>query len=435
MNSYKVLIADDEEGVRELFKAIALDEGYQVFLASDGLEAVQLAAKILPDVIVLDVRMPNMDGLEAFERIREHMIDVPVIFITAFGSPDLAIEAMKNGAYNYLTKPFDMDEIRIVIRKAIDLRKLTNEVAYLKANTMVSGESADLIGETPVMQDIFKTIGKVSESHASVLLLGEHGTGKETLAKKIHLASPNKDLPFIMVNGFAEDSVFAIELNKLHTVEQATVLFRNIDILSLNSQANVRDIYHSSIGYRFIATANSTITKLVKEGKFLEDLFYLMNVVSIDIPPLRERTQDIQKLSVFFLQKYSQKYGKLINQFSEACWKTLQEYSFPGNIDELENAIAHAVIITKGLILDAEDLPITLTEKKSSQVNQKSTLFLGMTLNEAVKEFEKNLIIDVLKQNQNNKTKTAETLGISRRSLFNKMREYHLLKDNESEPY
>jgi len=434
MNSYKVLIADDEEGVRELFKAIALDEGYQVFLAQDGLEAVQLATKILPDVIVLDVRMPNMDGLEAFERIREHMIDVPVIFITAFGSPDLAIEAMKNGAYNYLTKPFDMDEIRIVIRKAIDLRKLTNEVAYLKANTAISTDTIDLIGETPAMQDIFKTIGKVAESHASILLLGEHGTGKETLARKIHIASPNKDLPFIMVNGFAEDAIFAIELNKLHTVEQATVLFRNIDLLSMNSQASVRDIYHSSVGYRFIATANTTITKMVQEGKFLEDLFYLMNVVSIDIPPLRDRKLDIQKLSVFFLQKYSQKYGKLVNQFSENCWKTLQAYSFPGNIDELENAIAHAVIVTKGFILDEDDLPITLTEKKSIQPTQKLDLFFGMTLNEAVKEFEKKLIFEVLKQNQNNKTKTAEMLGISRRSLFNKMREYHLLKENDHEP-
>jgi len=434
MNSYKVLIADDEEGVRELFQMIALDEGYQVFLASDGLEAVQLAAKVLPDVIILDIRMPNMDGLEAFERIREHMIDVPVIFITAFGSPDLAIEAMKNGAYNYLTKPFDMEEIRIVIRKAIDLRKLTNEVAYLKANTMVSGENADLIGETPAMQDIFKTIGKVSESHASILLLGEHGTGKETLARKIHLASPNKDLPFIMVNGFAEDSVFAIELSKLHASEQATILFRNIDLLSPNSQANVRDIYHSSVGYRFIATASPSIAKQVQEGKFLEDLFYLINVVSIDIPPLRERKQDLEKLSVYFLQKYSQKYGKLINKFSESCWKTLQEYFFPWNIDELENAIAHAVIVTNGSILDVEDLPMTMTEKKGSPLAQKTNLFFGMTLNDAVKHFEKNIILDVLKLNQNNKTKPAEMLGISRRSLFNKMREYHLLKDNEGEP-
>lgn len=434
MNVNRILVADDEEGVRELFKVIAEEEGYQIYLAKDGLQAVQMAKAYLPDVIVLDVRMPELTGIEVFERIKENMIDAPVIFITAFGSSDLAIDAMKKGAHNYLTKPFDIEEIRIVIRKALELRSLTNEVAILKSGASITADTSDLIGKSPLMQEIYKTIGKMAHSTAPVLLLGENGSGKEVIARKIFEASASGVQKFILLNCYTDDSLFMTEMAKLQKDKPNTVFFRNINLLSLNAQGVLMETLQQKKNWRIIASSSQDLLLRSKEGKFREDLYYYLNVIPMQVPSLRDRREDLQDLAHYFLRKYSLRYGKVLNGFTRDAMDIIQSYDWPGNLNEMENAIAHGAIACTGSLLSRSDLPISVQEKKVDEKNGKSkTYYAGLSLNDAVRQFEKEMILEVLQTTHGNKTKTAELLGISRRSLFNKMRDYDLLKDNETE--
>lgn len=435
MKQQKVLIADDEDGVRELFKAITEEEGYQVFLAKNGLEAVQMARTYLPDVIVLDVRMPELDGLEAFERIKESLIDVPVIFITAFGSSDLAIDAMKHGAYNYITKPFDIEEIKIVIRKALQLRQLTNEVTVLKSGVREDFETGELIGISPVMQEIFKTIGKIADNIAPILLIGEHGSGKELIARKIYKTSKWRDQRFVLLNGYADDSLFSIEMQKVKTDRFQTIFLRNIDLLSIVSQGLVFERIQKRKNFRMIVSAANNLTEMVSTGRFREDLYYLLNVVSVSIPPLRDRKEDLMELSNYFIKKYSAQYGKVIQGFTKEAIQMIMDYNWPGNLNELENAIAHSAIVCSSNLIVKEDLPILLQKQTIDVKSPKEKhFFMGMSLAMAVNQFEKEMIQEVLAITHGNKTKTAELLGISRRSLFNKMRDHDMLKGTENEP-
>ena len=434
MNVNRILVADDEEGVRELFKVIAEEEGYQCYLAKDGLQAVQMAKTHLPDVIVLDVRMPELNGLEVFERIKENMIDSPVIFITAFGSSDLAIEAMKNGAHNYLTKPFDIEEIRIVIRKALELRSLTNEVAILKSGNSQMTDTGEMIGKSSIMREIFKSIGKISQNTAPILLLGEHGSGKEMIARKIFETASTGSQKFYLVNCYHDDSLFLTEIAKVQKDKPNTVFLRNIELLSLSSQGILMETLQQKKNWRIIASSTTLIGQFIKEGKFREDLYYFLNVCPLDVPPLRARKEDLPELSLYFLRKYSMRYGKILNGFSKDALAMIQNYDWPGNLNELENAIAHCAIASSGSLISKDDLPVSLQEKKNEEKgNKNKTYFAGMSLSDSVRQFEKEMIGEVLLVTHGNKTKTAELLGISRRSLFNKMRDYDLLKDNETE--
>ena len=440
MGKATILIADDEEGVRELFFEICKDENYNVILAANGLEAVQKAKEDLPDVIILDIRMPGIDGLEAFKKIKEALINVPVLFITAFGSPDLAIEAMKEGAYNYITKPFDIDEIKILIRKAVQLRELTRN-----AKTLISGISGaadttneiELLGHSNEMQEIFKMIGKISESTAPILLEGEPGTGKELIARKIHSLGKLKDKPFLVVNcNCANDQTREeIELNKVFSASQMTCFLKNIDSLSLLSQTQLSEIINSNSSIRIIAGTTIDLFSLVSKNQFSEDLYYTLRVMYITIPPLRKRKEDLEELSLYFLKKQGMKYGKILNGFTDEALRLIKDYDWPGNLDELENVITHAIIISNGNFIAAEDLGtiVSKIEKdKNSLINSQNNS--GLSLSDAVKQFEKELILDALSKTNWNKTKASEILGISRRSLFNKMRDFKLLKDENNEP-
>ncbi len=434
MAKYSILVADDEEGVRELFKEIALEEGLQVLLARDGIEAVQKARSEIPDVIILDIRMPDMDGMEAFKRIKESLMNVPVIFITAFGTSDLAIEAMKNGAYNYLTKPFDIDEIRIVIRRALQLRQLTNEVAVLRSGGKKSnGDQDDLLGHSSVMQEIFKTIGRVAENDAAIFLIGENGTGKELVARKIHENSQHSKAPFVLINCNQDPAHFAEDVRRIPD-DDCTVFFRSIENLSPPSQHILMELLKSQPKWRLMSSSLNDLTEAVDTAQFREDLYYLIKVVPVHTPPLRDRMDDMEELALHFMKRFCIRYGKVINGFTAEALRVLQEHQWPGNLDELENAIAHAVIVATGTLITPDDLPVALKESKHPSVLDQKKLLHGMSLQSAVKQFEKQLIIEALQQAHGSKTKTADLLGISRRSLFNKMKEFQLLKDNESEP-
>jgi two-component system, NtrC family, response regulator AtoC len=434
MAKYTILVADDEEGVRELFKEIALEEGFKVLLAKDGIEAVQKARSEIPDVIILDIRMPDMDGMEAFRRIKESLMNVPVIFITAFGTSDLAIEAMKNGAYNYLTKPFDIDEIRIVIRRAIQLRQLTNEVAVLRSGgSNITADQDELHGHSPVMQEIYKSIGRIADNDAAVLLIGENGTGKELIARKIHENSNRKLLPFVLVNCCQEPAILANELKHIPSSE-CSVFFRNIEKLPTSSQHLLMEILNQKPKWRIMSSSTTDLSQEASSSLFREDLYYLIKVVPIQISPLRDHIEDLEDFALYFMKRFCIRYGKIINGFTAEALKVLQGHHWPGNMDELENAVAHAVIVATGTLITADDLPVSLRETRHPTISSQKKLLHGLSLHAAVKQFEKQLILDALQQAGGSKTKSAELLGISRRSLFNKMKEFQLLKENETEP-
>lgn len=429
-----ILIADDEEGVRELFKEICIDEGYNTVFASNGLEAVEKAKDKLPDVIILDIRMPEISGLEAFKRIKESLINVPTFFITAFGSPELAIKAMKEGAYNYITKPFDIDEIRILLRKAIQLRELTKKSATFSKDIQKSENGEELIGHSVVMQEIYKLIGKISESNAPIIIQGEGGSGKELIAKKIHQSSNLKDKPFTSINCYSDVNQFETELRNIEKNPQ-TYFIKNIELLSIPSQHNLCEIVKKSNDSRFIASTSVNLLELLNKKLFIEDLYYVLNVISISIPPLRQRKQDLEELSQYFLKRQGIKYKKILNGFTQEAMLLMKDYDWPGNLDELENAITHSIIVASGNLITPEDLPDSiLSIKKVTQNSNNQTNNQNLTLSEAVKQFERELILKTLSSTNWNKTKTAEILDISRRSLFNKMRDLNIIKDENNEP-
>lgn len=433
-----ILIADDEDGVRELFSEICKEENYTVTLASNGLEAVQKAREELPDVIILDIRMPEIDGLEAFKRIKDSLIDVPVLFITAYGSPDLAIEAMKSGAYNYITKPFNIDEIKVLIRKAAQLRELTKKAISTGKDIPDVGRDIELLGRSPKMQEIFKMIGKISENNAPILLEGEKGCGKELIARKIHSLGKLKDKPFVIINcNYTDDrSKEESELEKIAHNSEGTIFLKDIDLLSLSSQAKLSEILNNINNSRIIAGTALDLFSLVSKNLFREDLYYFLKIVRITIPPLRERVEDLEELSLYFMKRQGLKYGKILNGFTDEALKLIKDYDWPGNLDELENAITHAIIVSNGNFITAEDLSTIVSKFKKDGLssNNKEGNNFKMNLSEAIKQFEKEFILEALIKTGWNKTKSAEILGISRRSLFNKMRDLGLLKEEINEP-
>ncbi|MCK5848836.1 MAG: sigma-54-dependent Fis family transcriptional regulator [Caldisericia bacterium] len=430
MSKYRVLIADDEEGVRDLCSAIAEDEGYEVITASDGLEAIQKIKQTLPDVILLDVRMPEMDGMEVFQRIKEDLIDSPVIFVTAFGSSDLAIDAMKQGAYNYITKPFDIDEIRIVLKKALELRKLTNEVTKLRSGQPDVPDEVELVGTSQVMQDLFKNIGRCAKNDAPILIQGESGTESDQVARTIHRKTFNEKGTFVEISCYEDKESFSSEIDKIKPLIDSTIYIKDIHLLTSECQSILLKKLSETGGFRLITSTTKDVSQKVKESSFNEELFFKIGAVRIMLPNLNERIEDIEELGNFFLQQLNKKYGKNVKGFTSDTLEILKQYNWPGNVNELKNAITHSMISTNNGLITKENLPPFLFAKVIEQKVDPNDIYSGLTLTNAVKRFETNYIKKTLKIHNGNKTKTAQTLGISRRSLFNKMRSYELLDES-----
>lgn len=454
IKKYKILVADDEENIRILLAEALKDENYEVIEVDNGQSAVDQVKKTDFDCVLLDVRMPVLDGMEAFYKIREIRNNLPVIFLTAYGSSDLAIKAMKKGAYDYLTKPFDIEELKIKVRKAIELKELTDNVPTLEKikNRYISDE---IIGNSQKMQEVFKEIGRVAESDATVLIRGESGTGKELVAKAIHHHSMRKEKPFVVVNCAAipenllESELFGHEkgaftdaytrrIGKFEQANEGTIFLDEIGDMSLNLQAKLLRVLQEktftrvggnetiTTSARIIAATNRDLEKLVEKGEFREDLYYRLNVVTIFLPPLRERKEDIPLLVDYFVQKYAEKYKKNVRGVSKEVLDLFMEYSWPGNVRELENAIARGVIVTSAPMILLEDLPSSLAQKlekpKEKQVEESEDL----PLPKLIEKVEKEAILRALEKAQGNKTKAAQILGISRKSLFNKLRYYNI---------
>lgn len=457
--SKRILVVDDEENVRRLLFEILRKEGYTVNTAGSGQEALEMADRFHYDLVLMDIRMPGMDGIEAFSLLREKYPDIIVIMITAFVGVDSAVEAMKLGAYNYISKPFNISEIKLNVKRALEIKDLTAEVKELRQEIQERFSVNNIIGSSGKMQEVYKIIGKVANSNATVLIWGESGTGKELVAKAIHYNSQRKNAPLVKVNcaalpeGLLESELFGHEKGaftgaverkkgKFEYANKGTIFLDEISEMSPNLQVKLLRVIQEKefervgglesirVDVRIIAATNRNLEDLIKSGQFREDLYYRLNVVPIYIPSLRDRKGDIPLLVEYFLNKYNQEMGKDIKYISVEAMRLLSAYDWPGNVRELENVIERAVVMGGGTLLLPEHLPISL---QSFRTEEKDAFdFEDKPLREILREVEKKVIKKTLDQNGWNKAQTAKKLQMSRKALLYKIDEYKLAENTPS---
>jgi DNA-binding NtrC family response regulator len=454
-----ILIADDEANLRRTLAEILGAQGYTIVEAADGSEAIEALRQSTPDLVFTDWKMPAAGGEEVLRYMRgdPRLASIPAIVITAFGTSDTTIEAIRLGAYDFVTKPFDLDEISLTARRALEHSSLSAELMQLRTQVGCNGTSTSgrLIGSSRAMLDVFKTIGTVAETDATVLICGESGTGKELVAEAIHNYSHRKGKRFTVVNCAAlpetllESELFGHErgaftgavgrrAGRFEIAEGGTVFLDEIGELSPGLQAKLLRVIqeHSfeRVGgietiqgdFRVIAATNRDLEACVQERLFREDLFYRLNVVRISVPALRERRSDIVLLAEHFLKLYSDKNNVPAIGFSDEAILLLQTYSFPGNVRELENMIERAVLMSRGRVIMPGHFPLNGTSGERREVNSLQTELLSLPFHKAVAELEKALISDALRDSKGNKTEAADRLQINRRLLYKKMTDYKL---------
>jgi DNA-binding NtrC family response regulator len=454
-----ILIVDDEINLRKTLAEILAGRGYDILEAGDGSEAIELLGKTTPDLVFSDWRMPKIGGEDVlrYMRTEPRLADIPVIVITAFGSSHNAIEAVRLGAYDFVMKPFDLEEISLTVERALAHSSLNREVTDLRARierqtTLGTGR---LIGSSGPMLDAFKMIGKVAETDTTVLISGESGTGKELVAEAIHNYSRRKDKPFVVVNCAAlpetllESELFGHEkgaftgaaarkIGRFEMAEGGTIFLDEIGELSQNLQAKLlrvlQDHTFERVGgtetisgdFRVLAATNRDLEATVREKLFREDLFYRLNVVRITVPPLRERRADIVPLAEHFLRLYSEKNELPSVGFSEEAILMLQTYSYPGNVRELENMVERAVLMARGRVILPSHFPQRNGSEGTLASSKMAVDLLTLPFHKAVGELEKRLIENAIKLSSGNKTEAANRLQINRRLLYQKMSEHQI---------
>lgn len=441
-----ILVADDEEAICTLLKKLLVKNGYQVIIAKDGQETVEKVKEETPDLLIMDLKMPGKDGLEVLKHLQEIGSSTTVIMMTANATVRTAVEAIKQGAYDYITKPFALDNLLLLVEKALACRRLTKEDAYLRSNQQIP--FGGLVGQGSKMQEVYHFVNQVAPTDAKVLILGESGTGKELVAKAIHFASNRKDGPFVKVNCAAlpenllESELFGHEkgaftgalnrkLGRFELAHRGTIFLDEIGEINQATQVKLLRVLQEQefervggtctvkVDVRVVAATNKDLEKEVEEGRFRDDLFYRLNVVSISLPPLRERKEDILLLAEHFLRKFNKAMNKEIKEVSEEAWHMLSSYSWPGNVRELENAIERAVVLSNGTVLLPSSLPAAVTRRKKDEEKKEEVKITSL------KEAEKQLIMKTLEETGGNRTKAAKILGISLRTLQYKLKEYN----------
>ncbi|WP_347489085.1 sigma-54 dependent transcriptional regulator [Desulfoscipio sp. XC116] len=456
----KVLIVDDEEGVCELLRDVLEDAGFEAWIASNAREAREILQAKTPDTILLDIRLPDADGIQLIEEFNSMGIQVPVILMTAFGTTETAIQAMKQGAHDYLNKPLNLDELLLAVQKAVKMQELFSEVATLREELDIEENSVDsLIGQSKHMQDVCKIIGKVADSDITVLIQGESGTGKELVARSIHSNGRRHQRPFIKINcGSIPEYLMESELfghekgaftgaiyqkpGKFELAHSGTVFLDEIGELPLHTQVKLLRVLQEKefervggtkcikVDVRILTATNRNLKQLVDEGKFREDLYYRVNVVNIKVPPLRERKEDIPRLVNYFLNKAARKFNKEISGITHEAITVLCNYHWPGNVRELKNICEQGVVMSRGTAILLEDLPLPGDGKLSlNGAGEQIGINIrgGKTLKEVVADVEKQVILKALNENNWNRQDTARMLGLNRRSLYAKMKEYDLI--------
>ncbi|OGF44949.1 MAG: hypothetical protein A2452_08695 [Candidatus Firestonebacteria bacterium RIFOXYC2_FULL_39_67] len=449
----QILIVDDEKNILEAFKLL-LEDKYKVLTSDSGKEALKILDEIEVDIVLLDIMMPDMDGLEVLEKIKEKDPSIEVVMITATKTVETAVKAMKLGAYDYLVKPVDKDDILLSIRRIVNKRNLEKENLILRSEISLIYNISNMIGVSAEMQEVFKTIEKVSGSDSTVLLCGESGVGKELVARNIHSNSLRKDKSFVAVNCAAipnelvESELFGHEkgaftsantanIGKFEFANEGTIFLDEASSLSMNVQAKLLRVLQEreftrvggnkvvKVDVRIISSTNYDLQKAVQEKTFREDLYYRLNVVPVNIPSLRERKDDIIPLAMHFLQEFNSKQHKKIKGFSDDALRLLTSYNWPGNIRELKNLVERFVVMVDSELIDVSDFPLELLTNSGSGGLMNSGKELKL-LKDMVDEVEKEYIFKCLKKNNFNQTKTAKDLGIHRNTLLNKIKEKNL---------
>jgi two-component system NtrC family response regulator len=451
-----ILIVDDEKNYLLVLSAVLEEEGYEVLTALSGLEALETQKSSDVDLVLTDMKMPGMDGIELLERIKAYDPDLPVIMMTAHGTVDKAVEAMQKGAYSYILKPFDNERLILYVKKAISVYQVIKENRRLRNAVESQYQFGNIIGKSKPMRDVFETIQKVAPSGATVLIEGESGTGKELVAKSIHFNSPRRDNPFVAVNCSAlaesllESELFGHERGaftgamsskkgRFELAHGGTLFLDEIGELSSNLQVKllrvlqektierVGGIRSIAVDIRVIAATNRNLKDEMEVGRFREDLFYRLNVVRIVIPPLRLRWEDIRLLVDHFIKKYasSNQSAVPVNGLSQEVIRLFYEYSWPGNIRELENVIERAIILCEDGIITVKDLPDWF---KTNVFNAKliDSIPTGAKLYETLELIEKEMIERALKMADNVQSHAAAILGIGKSGLNQKIKKYRL---------
>ncbi len=451
----RVLVVDDDPLLRDFLSETLNRTGCVVDLAATGEEALERMKEEDYDIVLSDVRMPSMDGMELLKAARGSQPDAEVVIMTAYGTVQNAVEAMKLGAFDYVLKPFSIDEIELVVKRAIEHKNLVEENRLLRTEVTSKYGFDNIVGKSPHMRQIFELVQTVAGRKATVLITGESGTGKELIAKAIHYNSPRREGPFIRINcaalpeGLVESELFGHEKGsftgairqsrgRFELADGGTLLLDEISEINLHLQGKMLRVLQErefervgsgipiQVDVRIIATSNRNLKKRIKDGKFREDLYYRLNVVPIHIAPLRERREDIPSLAEHFLKKYNQENNCCIQGISPKVFQMFIEYAWPGNVRELENYIERAVVTAKSRILTPKDFPKELSFGKIEVPTDE--IKVGTTVQDA----ERKLILKTLKAQGGNRTKTAEVLGISTRTLRNKLHEYGV-KDSASD--
>ncbi len=436
-----ILIVDDEESVRDSLYNWFIDDGYTVECAEDAKKALFLLEEKNYDIILTDVKMPGMDGLEMHKRIRTMNMQPIVIIMTAFASVDTAVQALKDGAYDYITKPFDPDDLSHLIRNAAAQVALKNENETLKKKITTLIDVEDLIGESDAIKNVLSEVESVAQSNSSVIITGESGTGKELIARAIHANSPRKYFPLINVHcGALTESLLESELfghekgaftgatfnrkGRFEMADGGSIFLDEIATITPKMQIELLRVLESKtfvrVGgnkeiasdFRVICATNRDLKSMVKSGLFREDLFYRLNVVNITIPPLRERVDDIPLLATHFIKKYCTSMSRDIIRIESTTMDHLMKFEFPGNVRELENMIERAIVIGNGKEIKLKDLPII------KDISQNSI--------ESLDDLEKKHINQILKKYNWNISRTSRALKVDRVTLYNKIKKYKL---------
>ena len=437
-----ILVVDDEHGVRQSFDMVLSDD-YEVLLAPTGKEAIDIFNKNSIDLILLDIRLPDIDGLDLLLKLKEIDPNNEVIMVTAVREIQSAVRAIKAGAYEYIIKPFEVDEVLTIINRALEKRHLVKEVLYLRDELERHQPFEEMVSESENMRRVFDLIATVSKSDGTVLIQGESGTGKELVARAIHNLSPRNHQPLVVINCAAipaalmESEIFGhnkgaftgadkTRIGKLEIADKGTVFLDDIDAAEINMQAKLLRVIQEKeferlggvkvlkVDVRFVAASNKDLKDLILKNEFREDLYYRLNVFPVTLPPLRDRKSDIPMLLDHFLQIQAKKSGQPPKRFSRRVTKVLTDYDWPGNVRELQNMVQRLFTTTKGAVVRIKDiLPFDIGQRDIK----------GVSLKEAVNLFEQQYIAEVLDQEGGNRTKAAERLGVHRNTIRAKINE------------
>lgn len=438
----RILVIDDEPAMRESLYDWLMEDGYEVGLAENGPEGISMASGKIWEVILLDLKMPGMDGLEVLKKLRE-ITDAEILIMTAYATVDTAVQAIKEGAFDYLVKPFDPDEIEMQIKRIVEHKQLVLENILLKQNLEEKYQYDEIIGKSDVMQKIFQLISQVAKTDSTVLITGESGTGKELIARAIHGNSSRCYMPLVAVScGALPDTLLESELfgfekgaftgadfmkrGRFEMAHKGTLFLDEIGDISMKTQVDLLRVLQEKkirrlggheeieVDVRFIAATNRDLKQAIKDGLFREDLYYRLNVISIHVPPLRDRKEDIELLSSVFIRRFCLEMGKEEVRISPSAVKLLMGYDWPGNVRELENIIERALVIGKSDEITPDDLPFSRTPVEPENMP------------ESLKMVEKMHIKKMLDRNDWNISKAARIMDIDRQTLYNKIEKYEI---------